>query len=329
MKKKFIGWQATQNGKTFYLFWIPVFKKHPLSKALQHHCEHLERQIHQLQDALSSMMDVANIPKATGFSRVLQLLNVEIMQEIDRICQLHGLQYWLGEGSAIGAVRHGGIIPWDDDLDVCMLYDDWVKFIEVARTDMKPEYKNYVLPGNIGRVCLSEFAPANDDELMGWVHWDRQPKLLFGVDIFPIHWLRDDISKDDAATEMRQIRDAKEHKMSTIPRSVTLYERMQQETDEAQKALIGRPQSERVFASMHGLHKHMHIWFKEDIFPLRRVKFEHVTACVPNRVELICWQDYGDFYKAKITHVHLNIEQIDRQEILKLLQHGKRLGIMS
>ncbi len=93
--------------------------------------------------------------------------------------------------------------------------------------------------------------------------------------------------------------------------------------------LVGKPQSERVFASMHCLHQHMHIWFKEDIFPLRRVKFEHVTACVPNRVELICWQDYGDFYKAKITHMHLNIEQIDRQEILKLLQHGKRLGIMS
>lgn len=328
MKNKLIGWRQKKNHKVFYFLWIPIFKKSSIQKVMNQKIESLENQIHELQEAVISLMDVGHMPKATGFSRTLQLLTVEIMQEIDRVCKLHGLQYWLGYGSAIGALRHDGIIPWDDDLDLCMLHDDWVKFNEVAKTDMKPEYKNFVLPGDIGRVCLSEFAPSNDDELIGWRHWDKQSKLLFGVDIFPVHWLRDDISRDDAIAKMQQIRDEKAAKVFSAPRDIALQERFQRETDEAQQALIGKPQSRRLFASMHCLYDIMLIWHSEDIFPLRPVSFEHVTSYVANHAEVICWQQYGDFYKPKITHMHLSLKQLDRQEMLKLIQHGKRLGVM-
>ncbi len=53
--------------------------------------------------------------------------------EIHDICMKHGIRYFLGCGTLIGAVRHGGIIPWDDDFDILMPYEDWLEFKEVCQ----------------------------------------------------------------------------------------------------------------------------------------------------------------------------------------------------
>ena len=56
----------------------------------------------------------------------------ELLCEFDRICKKHNIQYFLDSGTALGAVRHGGFIPWDDDLDVGMMRNDYEKFLKVA-----------------------------------------------------------------------------------------------------------------------------------------------------------------------------------------------------
>ena len=50
----------------------------------------------------------------------MQQVYLELLKEFDALCQHHGLRYDLAGGSLLGAVRHGGFIPWDDDIDVCM-----------------------------------------------------------------------------------------------------------------------------------------------------------------------------------------------------------------
>lgn len=68
--------------------------------------------------------------------RACQLRQLEILQEIDRICRKHNIEYWLDGGTLLGAVRHGGFIPWDDDIDIAMMADGLETFKNVAPKEL-------------------------------------------------------------------------------------------------------------------------------------------------------------------------------------------------
>ncbi len=71
--------------------------------------------------------------------RDLQLLELELLQEVDRICRKRGIRYNVIAGTLLGAVRHGGFIPWDDDADVAMLRDEYERFRDACREDLDRE----------------------------------------------------------------------------------------------------------------------------------------------------------------------------------------------
>jgi phosphorylcholine metabolism protein LicD/glycosyltransferase involved in cell wall biosynthesis len=64
--------------------------------------------------------------------RRLQQAQTTILDEVERLCQHHGLRYYLSEGTLLGAVRHGGHIPWDDDIDVALPREDYERFVALA-----------------------------------------------------------------------------------------------------------------------------------------------------------------------------------------------------
>ena len=65
-----------------------------------------------------------SLPPATGSTRLLQEGCAQLMTEFDQLCRDNNLPYWLDFGSLLGAVRHHGFIPWDDDTDLGMMRED-------------------------------------------------------------------------------------------------------------------------------------------------------------------------------------------------------------
>ncbi|EJT5936555.1 LicD family protein [Clostridium perfringens] len=75
----------------------------------------------------------------------LKKIQLELLLELDRVCKENNIKYSLAYGTALGAVRHKGFIPWDDDIDVLMLRADYNKFCDICKENLKEEYfiQNY------------------------------------------------------------------------------------------------------------------------------------------------------------------------------------------
>ncbi|MGI5895437.1 MAG: LicD family protein [Oscillospiraceae bacterium] len=86
------------------------------------------------------------MPETTPL-RNLQLKEVEILKAFADFCEQHGLRYYLAEGTLLGAIRHQGFIPWDDDTDVMMPRKDYDRLIELGKNGLPGGYelRNYKL----------------------------------------------------------------------------------------------------------------------------------------------------------------------------------------
>ena len=115
----------------------------------------------------------------------LHQVQIEMLDEIVRICQKHNLTYFLTGGSALGAVRHKGFIPWDDDIDLCMPRADYEKFIEICKTELKDDY--YLDNGNTNKEFLQVFTKIRKKNTLfrekDLAHLKEHNEIF--VDIFP------------------------------------------------------------------------------------------------------------------------------------------------
>lgn len=92
----------------------------------------------------------------------LQQIQLQILDEIVRICKENGLRYCLTGGTCLGAVRHKGFIPWDDDIDVKMPRMDFNRFIEITSEDNDSDFflDYYLTNPNYGR-CFAKYCKKN------------------------------------------------------------------------------------------------------------------------------------------------------------------------
>lgn len=118
--------------------------------------------------------------------RQLQLTQLEILSVFDQFCRAHDLKYSLYAGSLLGAVRHKGFIPWDDDLDVCMLRVDYERLLSLWEQD-RPE--GFVLQNKENSPAFSQsFTKIRKDHttfLQDETEAERYHTGIF-LDVFPI-----------------------------------------------------------------------------------------------------------------------------------------------
>ena len=71
----------------------------------------------------------------------LQEVELDILMVIDKICRDNDIDYFINGGTLLGAVRHGGFIPWDDDIDLGIAHDEYLRFLEVAERELPEGYE--------------------------------------------------------------------------------------------------------------------------------------------------------------------------------------------
>lgn len=124
----------------------------------------------------------------------LQQVSLDILKDVHVFCKENGIKYSLAYGTLLGAVRHKGFIPWDDDIDIYMPRPDYEKFFKIYKNEKYVavhESESYIA---FGRVCDNKKTIVKTS-----LPWEKSDKLGVWIDVFPIDGI-DDIKANFSRT---------------------------------------------------------------------------------------------------------------------------------
>ena len=113
----------------------------------------------------------------------LKHIQLEMLSDIADFCEQNQIKYFLAYGTLIGAIRHKGYIPWDDDIDICMPRPDYEKFLSLYNKK-KSDYK--VVAFELDDTYKLPFAKVNDTRTVMWETMYDQDVFGVYIDVFPI-----------------------------------------------------------------------------------------------------------------------------------------------
>lgn len=118
----------------------------------------------------------------------LQAIELKTLKQIARICEAEHIRYFIIGGTLIGAMRHKGFIPWDDDVDVGIPRDDYNRFIRVARKYLPDNYEVRTMDSSRTYKCYYTRVVDNDMKIL-WDHGQYKAEIGVWADVFPLDGL--------------------------------------------------------------------------------------------------------------------------------------------
>ena len=111
---------------------------------------------------------------------------LEMALEVKRICEKHNIKYFIMWGTLLGAVRHKGYIPWDDDFDIAFLRKDYEKFCKIAKKEVS--YPLFFQDALSDREFFMGYTRIRDSRTTGWILENPSPNYNNGIfiDIYPL-----------------------------------------------------------------------------------------------------------------------------------------------
>lgn len=231
--------------------------------------------------------------------RRTQLELLEILKVLDGICKEHNIEWWLSSGTLLGAARHQGFIPWDDDIDIVMLRKDFKRFDKIMRNYQSEEYVYHSMSTDVDYVYLfSKFRKRQGDA--GEEHRRSKFYKYKGpfVDIFCI-----EKTNYFAARASSIIYNNLQHLTSYVRLSwlrrplILLVNLLCLGIIVPLLRLVGLINPSGEYHYTLGLGWGRHQFFMEHTFPLGRATFEGVEFPAPKDMDAYLRQVYGDWRK--------------------------------
>ena len=135
--------------------------------------------------------------------------HLKVLEDFSNICERHNLKWYAFCGTLLGAVRHKGFIPWDDDLDICMMRADYNSFFNYAKKEMPdyhietydsytPEESRYHNFNGITRINNTFVANFNEEFMAKFCEFPYS----VGIDLYPLDYVSKDKKTYDAVTSI-------------------------------------------------------------------------------------------------------------------------------
>ena len=247
---------------------------------------------------LFNYLFVFNNLERRGTLKDMQDACSELLRFIDMICRKNDITYWLEAGNLLGYTRHEGYIPWDDDLDIAMMREDYDKFLSI----IDEEIKNYGLDDHIE---LKQYRVNSKGLVVGFLQIfykiDADSMgILAGLDVFPYDYIK--IEGCESAEDVKEeitpafadvckgfVANVEEKRLDKETLYSEYFERLNISYSKEDYIISGM---DNFFRKAPKVHK------TDDIFPLEKINFDSVETFAPNDIPKYLREHFnGDYMK--------------------------------
>lgn len=262
----------------------------------------------------------------------LQEVQKQIYVDFQDLCKRHSIPFFVSGGTAIGTIRHKGFIPWDDDIDVCMLRKDYDKAVQYIQKELKEKYVLYNCSNDKGHVLTFAKMCKIGTKIQEDTYADTNNMTGIFIDIFPY-----DKTTSNSRLRKRQIRRTwlwarmmvlSEYKHPRFPDNLTgiklvmakkicfvahyflkmlglnkkfFYKKYLKEATKYNKT------KERLYTDFSYIQPEKVLCTYDMIFPLKEMPFEDITVQMLNKADKYLTSQYGNYMEIppvdkRITH---------------------------
>ena len=280
---KLFGKEYNEKNKhiTYHIFGFKISKKDKLAIA--------QEENNYLRSVIN-YIGTDKIPPASGELRQWQLELLDLMKEFDKVCRDNNVQYWLEFGTLLGAIRHKGFIPWDDDIDTSMMKSDSEKILPI----LKEHFKNSDFIVRERAVTMNNFQIRI-----------RHKDYNMGLDIFQVYnYPHNEFTpefKNNLTNKIINARKVFDDNHKTKFMTEEEIKQAQKDIYRLHNELIAPVDCESSNILIHGIDypylKSEYVINSDLIFPLKEAEFEGCNFLIPNKPEeyaATLWKNWKD-----------------------------------
>lgn len=277
-----------------------------------------ERQENVFYQYKKDKIDITKVPQAQGLLRDIQLANLALLKELAYVCEKNNFKYILDAGTLLGAIRHKGFIPWDDDIDILMFREDYEKIVSA--------FKNTTRNSDI----YAEYHRDKDTNSQYFIKIKHKKCPFLGVDIFPLDSYGKHLSLKEQLIATNKICKILKHLKKEINPNISNKET---------KTILTKTMKEKILLSstnengdfVYGVdfaHK-LKNWFldRDIVLPLRKIMFEDSEYTTVNKPKEFLKNIYGDYmkYPKKMKILHYSYKNLASEQLETIKKLGEKV----